>query len=57
MKSSLSEITKDLISGSQTIAFGFPLNYDNLASMSPNVLVTDNRPGKTRCGPIIKGCY
>ncbi len=57
MKSSLSEIVKDLIYGSQIIALGLPLNSSNFASISPNVLVTDNLPGKTRCGPMMKGCY
>lgn len=47
MKSSFSDITIDLISGSQTIAFGFPLNYGNFASMSPNVRVTESLPGNT----------
>ena len=37
------------------MVFGLPPNYGNLASISPNVLVTDNLPGNTLRGPSIKG--
>jgi hypothetical protein len=57
MKSSFYVIVNERTYGSQTIAFGFPLNYENFASISPNVLVTDNLPGNTRCGPMMNGCY
>jgi hypothetical protein len=41
------------MSGSAMTTFGFPPNLGNLASMSPNVLETDNRPGRTLWGPRI----
>lgn len=35
------------IYGVDIIALGFPPNSGNLASISPNVRVTDNLPGNT----------
>tara|TARA_B110001450_G_C17352749_1_gene372253 strand:- start:153 stop:437 length:285 start_codon:yes stop_codon:yes gene_type:complete len=35
------------ISGSELTTPGLPPNFSNLASMSPNVLDTLNRPGRT----------
>jgi len=49
-------IVIDSISGVHTIALGLPPNYTSLASISPKVRVTDNLPGKARCGPRIKVC-
>ena len=51
MKSKLSCTLKEVISGSHTITLGFPPYFGRLASMSPNVLLTERRPGKTRRGP------
>jgi len=42
-----------LISGSEITTFEFPPNYSNLASISPNVLDTESRPGMTLTGPKI----
>ena len=42
---------KLFISGSQTMTLGFPPYLGRLASMSPKVLDTDKRPGKTLRGP------
>jgi len=53
MKSSFSVIVKEYISGEHTIVLGFPPNSANLASISPNVLVTDSLPGKALKGPRI----
>ena len=39
------------MSGSHTITFGFPPYFGLFASISPKVLDTDKRPGKTRRGP------
>lgn len=44
----------DRISGVEMIARGLPPYSGSLASISPNVLVTESLPGNTRCGPIIK---
>lgn len=51
MKSKLSCILKLLISGSQTMTLGLPPYRGLLASMSPNVLETESRPGNTLKGP------
>ena len=50
-KSKLGFNLKHLISGSQTITFGFPPYFGRFASMSPKVLDTDRRPGNTLRGP------
>jgi len=42
-----------LISGSHITTFWLPPYYYNLASISPKVLHTDNRPGNTLWGPNI----
>jgi hypothetical protein len=58
MKSFSLVILKALISGVATTTLGLPPLYYNLASGSPNVRQTDNLPGKTLIGPIIKsGSY
>ena len=51
IKSCFSLILKALISGSAMTTLGLPPNRSNLASMSPNVLATERRPGKTLYGP------
>lgn len=38
------------------MALGFPFNSGILAYISPNVLVTDNLPGITLCGPRTNEC-
>jgi hypothetical protein len=50
-KSKLSFNLNEIISGSQTITFEFPPYLGRFASISPNVLETDNLPGKTLNGP------
>lgn len=52
MKSSLPVSLNLRISGSEEIIPFRPPNSVSLASMSPNVLDTDNFPGKIRRGPI-----
>jgi hypothetical protein len=51
IKSKLSYTLKHLISGSQTITFGFPPYFGRLASISPNVFETESLPGNTLSGP------
>ena len=51
IKSYSGEILKDFISGVLITTFGFPPNFSYLASISPKVLETDSRPGKTLKGP------
>lgn len=53
MKSWSGLILKILISGSEITTLELPPNYSNLASISPNVLDTERRPGITLTGPII----
>ena len=50
-KSKLGLSLKLFISGSQTMTLGFPPYFGRLASISPKVLETDSRPGKTLKGP------
>lgn len=51
IKSKLSCILNEVMSGSQTITFGLPPYLGRLASMSPNVFETLSLPGNTRSGP------
>ena len=53
MKSCSCNILNALISGSDITTYELPPNLSNLASISPNVLETDNRPGNTLIGPTI----
>ena len=53
IKSKLFLILKAVMSGSAMTTFGFPSYFGILASMSPNVLDTDNLPGNTLWGPSI----
>lgn len=46
-------MAKQLISGYALTTFGMPPYYGNLASASPSVLDTANRPGSTLWGPLI----
>lgn len=50
-KSILSSIWNSLMSGFAITTLGFPPYFSRLASMSPKVLETLRRPGKTRKGP------
>ena len=52
-KSFSSLILNENISGSADMTFGIPLYLGSLASASPNVLETANRPGSTLKGPVI----
>lgn len=51
IKSKLSWILNDLISGSHTITLGFPPYLGLLASISPKVFDTESLPGNTLKGP------
>lgn len=53
IKSWLLLILKEQISGVGTTTFGFPPLLKILASVSPNVRLTDSLPGKTLIGPMI----
>jgi len=55
MKSCSGSILNVLISGVAMTTLGFPPYAGNFASISPNVLVTESLPGKTRYGPVIVG--
>ena len=53
IKSKLSFILIEFISGCAMTTPLFPPNFSNLASMSPKLRVTDNLPGRTLWGLII----
>lgn len=53
MKSCSGFILNIFISGSDITTLELPPNYSNFASISPNVLETDNLPGITLIGPVI----
>jgi hypothetical protein len=52
-KSILSSIKNSLMSGVAITTFGLPPYFSLFASISPKVLETERRPGKTLCGPKI----
>lgn len=55
-KSSFFSILNFAIYGSNEIQLGIPWKSGSLASISPNVLVTESFPGYTLKGPMINYC-
>ena len=53
MKSHVESILNSVISGSAITTFGFPPNFESLASTSPNGDETESLAGNTHKGPKI----